>query len=219
MSLRSTPAFSSARIKHSSGGTDEWASAEIFLVARLFADQHDARLAAAFARHALCRALHNGQARHASISRFRSAKVVPMKRWPGSLSFFFMATVPARTLAPLAFALYSSRVHLVQRQHRMPQRWIDFLFARPKLTFVLMGILFLLFGITSVNLFVLLKMNIDLFLEYGLMVIADGALQQLFDLIGSAYLSLVFYILFKVCERVLVERLTANRFARKAETR
>ena len=99
----------------------------------------------------------------------------------------------------------------------VPQRWIDFLFARPRLTFVFMGLLFLLFGITSVNLFVLLKMNIDLFLQYGLMVVADGALEQLVDLIASAYLSMLFYVLFKVCERVLVERLTANRFARRSE--
>ena len=97
----------------------------------------------------------------------------------------------------------------------MPQAWIDFLYARPKLTFMLMGVLFLLFGITSVNLFVLLKMNVDLFIQYGAMVIADGALEQLVDLIGSAYLSMVFYVLFKVCERVLVERLTARRFAAK----
>lgn len=102
----------------------------------------------------------------------------------------------------------------------MPRYWIDFLYARPRLTFVLMGVLFLLFGVTSVNLFVLLKMNIDLFIQYGAMVIADGAVEQLVDLIGSAYLSMVFYILFKVCERVLVERLTASRFAaRKAEPR
>ena len=99
----------------------------------------------------------------------------------------------------------------------MPQSWIDFLYAHPRLTFLLMGILFLLFGITSVNLFVLLKMNIDLFIQYGLMVIADGALEQLIDLIGSAFLSMVFYILFKVCERVLVERLTARRFAARNE--
>lgn len=99
----------------------------------------------------------------------------------------------------------------------MPQSWIDFLFRRPRLTFLLMGVLFLLFGVTSVNLFVQLKANIDLFLEYGLMVIADGALQQLAELLGSTYLSIVFYILFKLCERILVERLTANRFvARKA---
>ncbi len=75
-----------------------------------------------------------------------------------------------------------------------------------------MGAFFLLFGVTSVNLFVLLKANLDLFLEYGLMVIADGALEQLVDLLCSAYLSMVFWLLFKICERILVERLTAKRF-------
>ncbi len=94
----------------------------------------------------------------------------------------------------------------------MPVHWIQFLFRRPRLTFVLMGALFLLFGVTSVNLFVLLKANLDLFLEYGLMVIADGALEQLVDLVASAYFSMAFYTLFKVCERILVERLTAKRF-------
>ncbi len=44
------------------------------------------------------------------------------------------------------------------------------------------------------------------------MVIADGALEQLVDLVGSVYLSMVFYLLFKVCERILVERVTATRF-------
>ena len=94
----------------------------------------------------------------------------------------------------------------------MPGHLIRLLFMRPKLTFALMGVFFLLFGVSSVNLFVLLKLNIDLFVEYGLMVIADGALQQLLELIGSAYLSMLFYVLFRVCERVLVERLTAKRF-------
>ena len=94
----------------------------------------------------------------------------------------------------------------------MPRRWLDFLYAHPWLTFVLMVTLFLCFGATSVNLFMLLKMNLDLFLQYGLMVIEDGALEQLFDLISSAILSIIFYLLFKVCERLLVERLTAKKF-------
>src|SRR5215467_9078371 len=94
----------------------------------------------------------------------------------------------------------------------LPKRWLDFLYARPWLTFAVMVGFFVLFGITSVNLFVLLKMNIDLFLEYGTMVIADGALEQLGDLLGSAALSIVFYLAFKVCERLLVERLTAKKF-------
>lgn len=97
----------------------------------------------------------------------------------------------------------------------LPRKWIDFLYDRPKLTFVMMGAFFLLFGFTSVNLFVLLKLNIDLFVEYGIMVIEDGALRQLVDLIGSAYVSIFFFLLFKVCERVLVERLLEKRFGAK----
>ena len=92
-----------------------------------------------------------------------------------------------------------------------PQRWVNFLFRHPAVTFVLMGAFFLLFGVTSVNLFVLLKMNIDLFLEYGLMVIEDGALQQLFELLGSAYLSMLFWLLFRLCERIIIERMIRAR--------
>jgi hypothetical protein len=92
----------------------------------------------------------------------------------------------------------------------MPRRWVEYLYRQPKVTFVLMGAFFLLFGFTSVNLFVVLKANIELFLEYGPMVIEDGALQQLVEVIGSSYLSIVFYVLFKVCERILIERLTGK---------
>ena len=101
----------------------------------------------------------------------------------------------------------------------IPRRWIDFLYRHPKLTFLLMGMFFLAFGFTSVNLFVVLKANIDLFLEYGAMVIADGALQQLVEIIGSSYLSIVFYVLFKVCERILVERLTGQPLREVKESR
>lgn len=90
--------------------------------------------------------------------------------------------------------------------------WILFLFRYPIVTFVLLGIFFLLFGVISINLFFLLKANLNLFLDYGLMVVDDGALEQLFELLGSAYLSMLFWILFKLCERVLVERLTRRRF-------
>ena len=100
----------------------------------------------------------------------------------------------------------------------MPKRWLDFLYARRTLTFALMIAFFLLFGVTSVNLFVLLKMNIDLFIEYGAMVIADGALEQLVDLLLSSILSIIFYMAFKICERVLVERLTEKKFGRQTRT-
>ena len=94
----------------------------------------------------------------------------------------------------------------------MPKRWLDFLYVHPWLTFVLMVAFFLLFGVTSVNLFVLLKMNIDLFIQYGWMVVEDGALEQLVDLLASAFLSIAFYVVFKIFERVLIERLTEKKF-------
>jgi hypothetical protein len=117
------------------------------------------------------------------------------------------------------WAAHAGRVHRALAVQPLPRRLVGFLYRHPKLTFLCMGVFFLLFGFTSVNLFVVLKANIDLFLEYGLMVIADGALQQLVEILGSSYLSIVFYILFKVCERILVERLTGKPLAEVKDTR
>jgi ABC-type uncharacterized transport system permease subunit len=88
------------------------------------------------------------------------------------------------------------------------QQWLDFLYRHAWFTFILMGLSFLLFGFYSVNLFVLLKANVELILEYGMMAMADGAAQQLVELLFAAYLSMLFFLAFKVCERVLVTRLT-----------
>ena len=91
--------------------------------------------------------------------------------------------------------------------------WIYFLFRNPLLTFVLLGVFFLLFGLTSINLFFLLKANIKLFIDYGLMVIDDGALDQLLELLGQTYLCVMFLAFFSISERILVKRLTAQRLA------
>lgn len=88
---------------------------------------------------------------------------------------------------------------------------IKFLFQHWGCTFLLMGVFFFLFGVTSLNLFVLLKANINLYIEHGTMVIADGALRQLVELLSYGYLSLLFYALFKVCENILINRLTTLR--------
>jgi hypothetical protein len=87
---------------------------------------------------------------------------------------------------------------------------VNVLWRRPWLTFLLMGVSFLLFGVMTVNIFVLLKANLDLYVNYGTMVIADGALLQLAELIGYGYLSMLLYVLFKACEHVLVRHLTCE---------
>jgi len=90
------------------------------------------------------------------------------------------------------------------------RRCVDFLRQHLLLTFLLMGAFFLLSGITSINLYVVLKANIDLFRQYGALAIEDGALRQLIEILGTAFLSIVFFVLFVVCERVVVDRLTTT---------
>ena len=81
----------------------------------------------------------------------------------------------------------------------MPQSWSAFLFDHPLLTFALMGAFFLL------------RANINLFVDHGLIVIDDGALDQLLELLGRVYLWIIFLVFFAISERVLIKRLTAKR--------
>jgi hypothetical protein len=93
---------------------------------------------------------------------------------------------------------------------RVLGRIITLLRRHPALTFVLMGACFLVSGITSINLYVVLKANIDLFQKYGVQVIEDGALRQLLEVLGTAFLSIFFFVLFVLCERIVVDHLTAE---------
>jgi hypothetical protein len=87
---------------------------------------------------------------------------------------------------------------------------IAFLRRHQILAFVLMGVFFLLSGIASIDLYVVLKANIELFQKYGSAVIDDGALQQLAEILGTAVVSILCFVLFVVCERIVVDRLTAT---------
>ena len=97
------------------------------------------------------------------------------------------------------------------------RRTIDFLYRHRLLTYVLMGFFFMLFGVTSVDLFFLLRANIRLFIDYGVMVIDDGALRQLIELLGLTLLAVGFFVLCAVCERVLVKRMLSNWMALRAK--
>jgi hypothetical protein len=90
------------------------------------------------------------------------------------------------------------------------QRSIAFLRRQPLLAFVLMGAFFLLSGTISINLYVVLRANIDLFRMYGAQVIEDGALRQLAEIFSAAFFSVLFFVLFVVCERVVVGHLTRS---------
>ena len=71
-------------------------------------------------------------------------------------------------------------------------------------TFLVMGLSFMLFGATSVNLFFVASANLKLIVDYGLQALADGAAEQFLELLGTVYVSMAAYVVFKTCEHNLV---------------
>jgi hypothetical protein len=80
------------------------------------------------------------------------------------------------------------------------QRWV---LSRLWLTFVVLGLSFLAFGVGTLNLGLLLMANLRLLANHGWQAITDGALEQLLELATTGYLSIAAYVIFKTCEHRL----------------
>jgi len=92
-----------------------------------------------------------------------------------------------------------------------PHGWgscLAFLRAHRFVTFLLMSFSFVIFGIMTVNLFFVFKANLDFLAAHGSMALADGGFLQFLQLLLASLLALAFYLLFKVCEKILVDSLT-----------
>lgn len=79
--------------------------------------------------------------------------------------------------------------------------------SRPWLTFLVMCSSFGLFGAGTLNIFSMFSNNWDMITQQGLMALATGSLRQLFELLGTLFLAMTFYTLFKTCEHALVHRI------------
>ena len=75
------------------------------------------------------------------------------------------------------------------------------------LTFIIMLCSALVFGLSSYNIFFLIHANVTLVVDYGVMALLDGALKELFLLTLYGVVSLAAYIIFKACEKWLVDQL------------
>ncbi|MBI1301892.1 MAG: hypothetical protein GC137_09590 [Alphaproteobacteria bacterium] len=84
---------------------------------------------------------------------------------------------------------------------------VNCLTRHPLLTFFIMMCAALVFGLTSYNIFFLLKANIALVVDYGVMALFDGAFKELIVLLLYGIVSLAAYVLLKACEKVLVDKL------------
>ncbi len=80
--------------------------------------------------------------------------------------------------------------------------------ARRWLCFIVLCLSFLLFGVGTLNLITMFRLNINLIADNGTMALADGAAQQLLELIVTLLLSMAAYVVFKACEHALVHDLT-----------
>ena len=77
--------------------------------------------------------------------------------------------------------------------------------------FLLMGASFVLFGLLTLNLLHTLGANFDFLSTYGIDAVREGGLLQLVQMVVSGYVAAASYVVFKLCEKVLVERLTLGK--------
>jgi hypothetical protein len=80
--------------------------------------------------------------------------------------------------------------------------------GRRWLSFAVLCAGFAVFGACTLNLFVLLRANIGLIAEHGVMALLDGAAQQLLEIVLTLLAGMAAYIVFKACEHSLVQGLT-----------
>ena len=88
------------------------------------------------------------------------------------------------------------------------ERWV---LARSWLTFAVLCTCFGLFGAGTLNLFHMFSTNWNLISQHGTMALADGAAQQLAELLLTLVISMLNYIVFKACEHSLVNRIVHSR--------
>lgn len=88
----------------------------------------------------------------------------------------------------------------------MVWRWLKPQSYNSPVLFLAMGAFAALFAWNSYNLIHLAMENYRFIRQFGAVAIMEGGLRQLAELIAYGYLSLAFYMGFKVCEVELVNR-------------
>lgn len=78
------------------------------------------------------------------------------------------------------------------------------------LTLALMGVFAALATWGSLEIFRLLRANLAFIAAHGVVALMEGAAMQLLELAAWGYASLIAYVLFKACERILVDKVTAK---------
>ncbi|MEW8509126.1 MAG: hypothetical protein AB2598_20790 [Candidatus Thiodiazotropha sp.] len=83
-------------------------------------------------------------------------------------------------------------------------------YKRPLVTFIVLISSGLVFGVMTVNIFRLFAANWNFIVSFGLTALREGALKQTFELVLTGMLAMIFYLLFKFCEKILIDRMSAS---------
>lgn len=83
----------------------------------------------------------------------------------------------------------------------------DWLLRHGIACFALMTFAFVVFGLLSLDLVKLVSANAGFLWRAGWDGIVDGGFMQLLELVVSALMAIASYIVFKLCEHVMVDRL------------
>ncbi len=90
-------------------------------------------------------------------------------------------------------------------------RLYSFLSRRWWITFILLGVSFVLGGLVTLDLLHVLSANVSFLTMFGLDALREGGLRQLIGIIVSGYFAAACYVVFKLCEKILVERLSVRK--------
>ena len=90
-------------------------------------------------------------------------------------------------------------------------RFYVFLARRWWAAFILLGVSFVLGGLVTLNLLHMLSANLEFLSSYGFDALREGGFRQLVEIVVSGYFAAACYVVFKLCEKVLVERLSKKK--------
>ncbi|SRR6266581_3578422 len=108
----------------------------------------------------------------------------------------------SRSSAPAAPAIVPKAAAARRRS-----RLFDWLVRHYAATFLIMSLSFMAFGVLSLDLVQFVSANTNFLLAYGWDAIQVGGFVQLVELWASVFAAIAAYLVFKLCEHALVERL------------
>lgn len=94
-------------------------------------------------------------------------------------------------------------------------RYFAWLIRHALVTFALMTVAFVVFGVLSLDLVKYVAANASFLLEYGVLALLDGGFLQFAELWFEALLALAAYLVFKLCEQALLQRMINAQYSRR----